>query len=236
MNRTLLYGEGLFETIRWRGVNERLELHYRRLKNSAEFFGIPCPSYEEFVRLIRDEVKDKNDVYVKFCLFSEGSDLFFKESESYSVKVIVKEIPAIPEKVKLGISKYRRHSKNPIIYHKTMNYLFNITVKREALKRGFYDCIILNENDEITECSSSNIILIKGGKMYTPAKDCGLLWGTTLEWLSKRYEIKEERLKLKDLEEAEAIFITNAIIGAVPVEEVEGVKKQIENIPEIKAL
>jgi Branched-chain amino acid aminotransferase/4-amino-4-deoxychorismate lyase len=51
-NRTLLYGEGLFETIKLPSTEERLKLHYERLKSSAELFGIPYPSYEEFIKIV----------------------------------------------------------------------------------------------------------------------------------------------------------------------------------------
>lgn len=213
LNRTLLYGEGLFETILWRGRTEKLLRHYRRLKSSADFFRIPCPSFEEFVKAIEDETKGHKDLYVKFCLLSDGDTRFFSYPERYYITVIARPFRQL-QKIELTVSPFRRHSKDPLVYHKTMNYLFNVLVKRRALKDGYDDAIILNERDEVTECSSSNIIILKDDLLYTPSIQCGLLRGTTLDILIERFDIKEVRIGIEELFEADALFITNSIIGA----------------------
>lgn len=214
--RTLLYGEGLFETILWRGKTEKLLRHYRRLKNSADFFKIPCPSFEEFVAEIEKETQGKKDLYVKFCLFSSGDTRYDSLPQMYKTSVIVKPYKKLRD-IRLTISPFRRNSRDPVVYHKTMNYLFNILVKRKALQEGFDDAIILNERDELTECSSSNIILIKEDILMTPSLECGLLRGTTLSILMERFEIKEARLGIEELMDADSAVITNSISGAVPV-------------------
>jgi 4-amino-4-deoxychorismate lyase len=221
MNRTLYYGEGLFETIRWRGENRKLKLHYSRLSSSAEALGIPCPSYEDFVSEIKTAVGGSMNKNIKFCLFSEGEDYFGGSPSAYRTQVLVRELPQAPRSVRLCISKYRRHSANPVYRHKSMNYMFNILVKREACQRGFFDGVILNERDNITECSSSNIVILKKGKLLTPHREEGLLRGTTLELLSREIELEEVPIGLGELFEAEAIFILNSLMGAVPVVKLE---------------
>lgn len=216
-NRTLFYGEGVFETILWRGRTKKLLRHYERLKNSANFFQIPCPDYENFCKEIEKKAKDKKDLYVKFCLFSKGKDIYYFYPEKKEILVIVKRYKPDLKPKRLFISSIKRHSKNPVIYHKTMNYLTNIIAKREALLNSFDDSIMLNEKDEITECSSSNIILLKKDGLLTPARECGVLSGTTLQVLFGKTQIKEEKLKIKDLYKAKAIFITNSLIGVLPV-------------------
>ncbi len=228
MNRTLYFGEGLFETIRWRGETPKVRLHYERLKNSAIELGLKYPSYEEFLDYIRTASGGDRDVYVKLCLLSKGSDYFGDEPEDYEVRVVVKALPPVPKEVRLTLSSYRRHSKNPTFRHKTTNFLFNVLVKREARREGFFDAVVLNERGELTECSSSNLILLKGGKLLTPRRESGLLRGTTLEILSREFDIREEKLGLRDLEEARAVFITNSIVGVLPVVEVKGLKKEVE--------
>ena len=98
-----------------------------------------------------------------------------------------------------------------------MNYLPNILAKREALSKGFDDAIMLNERDEITECSASNILIVKDNKLLTPTRECGLLMGTTMEILIEKMNVKEERLNVNDLYDASSVFITNSLIGALPV-------------------
>ena len=222
MNRTLHFGEGLFETILWKGENDKIPIHYERLSGSAEFFGIPCPSYGEFLERIKTAVGgDNSGRYVKFLLYSVGGRRYWEAPEGYEVEVIVGEPPPVPESVSLCFSGMRVHSSDPLRRHKTTSYLFNILVKREAVGRGFHDGIILNEEGLITECSSSNLLLAKGGKLITPARESGLLWGTTLEYLGRKTEIIEERLKPEDIFESEGVFVLNSLIGVVPVKGIE---------------
>ncbi|HIC96833.1 MAG TPA: aminodeoxychorismate lyase [Aquificaceae bacterium] len=225
MNRTLYFGEGLFETIRWRGEGEKVRLHYERLSRSAEELHLPYPSYEEFLGYIRTATGGRKDVYVKFLLLPKGSERYQDLPDDYEVRVVVKDLPPAPGRVKLTLSPYRRHSLNPLHRHKTTSFLFNVLVKREAMKRGYWDAIVLNERGEITECSASNLLLLKGDRLLTPVRESGLLWGTTLELLSRGFAIEEERLTLGDLAEARAIFVINSLIGVVPVMEVYGLRK-----------
>lgn len=236
MNRTVQFGEGLFETILWKGENKKLRLHYSRLKSSAEFFSIPCPTYEEFLESIRTAVGGATDIYVKYILLSEGPDHYGAQPEGYRVEIKVREAPRPPETVDLCFSSYRRHSANPLFRHKTTSYLFNVLVKREAVRRGYFDGVVLNERGEVTECSASNLILLKRDRLYTPARESGLLWGTTLELLSQSFDIREEYLKPGDLLRADSIFLTNSLIGVVPVLSLEGKKKEIngEALRELK--
>ncbi len=222
MNRALQFGEGLFETIHWRGRNYKLKKHYERLRSSAEFFGYPCPEYGEFVREIEKATAGNKNLYVKYLLLLKGSEYYGDYPEGYETKVLVKKLPQTPERVKLCLSSYRRHSRNPVFYHKTTNFLFSVLVKREAKIRGFFDGIVLNERNFLTETSSANLLIYKRGKFFTPARESGLLQGTTLELLSEEISIKEEFISLDFLKDAEGVFILNSLIKLLPVLEIEG--------------
>jgi len=221
VNRTLQYGEGLFETILWEGENYKLRKHYERLKKSAQFFGFPYPSYEAFLEEIEKATQGKKGLYVKFLLAYGGSDYYGEYPDKYEIRIFTKELPKIPESVRLCISEVRRHSKNPLVYHKTTNFSLNTYVKREAKDRGYYDAVILNERENITETSSANLLLYKGGKFYTPSRESGLLWGTTLDLLCEELNVKEENLTLNFLSSCENVFILNSLLLVVPVSEIE---------------
>lgn len=226
--RTRLYGEGLFETILWRGITNKLKSHYNRLNKSSSFFNIPCPDFAEFVRHIVSITGNEQDIYVKYCLYSEGEPLFYKTPSKSRHEVIKAPLPQIPEEVSITYSPFRYHSSNPLIYHKTMNYLFNIIVKREAIKRGFYDAIVLNEFGNICECSSSNIIIYDGRQLITPSRKSGLLYGTTLSTLSEKIQINERPINYQDIQLAKSVFILNSIIEILPVKAIDGIYFEID--------
>ncbi len=216
-NRTLFYGEGLFETLLYKGQTKRLRRHHRRLEASAHALSMMCPSYEEFAGHIERAAQSERDLYIKYCLFSEGENLFYKGASSYKGIVIKGTLPKPQEFARLTISPYSRSSHNPVIYHKSTNYLFNILSKRDALSKGYDDGIILNENGYVTECSSSNLILKTKAGYITPSKASGLLWGVTLSILSDNLPIRQANVTLETLKEVESVFILNSLIGVVPV-------------------
>lgn len=221
INRTLLFGEGLFETIRWKSSKEKLELHYKRLRNSAEDLGIPYPSYEEFIRDLEEATGLKDNLYVKYLLISKGGDYLTDKPSAYEKLVITKELKKMPEKVKLCISPYKRHSTDPICKHKTTSYLFNLMVKKHAKGLNFWDGLIINERGYVCETSTANLLFLKGSNLYTPAKDCGLLWGTTIELLKRRLTIKEEYITLEKIERYDSILLLNSLLPCALVEEIE---------------
>jgi len=229
-SRTLLYAEGLFETILWKGENKKIKRHYERLLKSAIYFDLPYPSYEDFISHIKDVAGIEEGIYIKYCLLSQGEMLFYDKSKSFNYKVIKAPLPKTPTKVTLTFSPFKYHSENPIIYHKTMNYLFNITVKRDALKRGFYDGIIKNEKECVCECSTSNILIYDGKTLITPKRESGLLFGTTLQCLIENLDIKEQQINTHDLLDAKSIYILNSIIGVLPVIAIDKKSYKIDKI------
>ncbi|ADC89303.1 aminotransferase class IV [Thermocrinis albus DSM 14484] len=225
-NRTLLFGEGLFETLRLPTSERRLSLHYGRMKASADALGIPCPPWEEFVQGVRSAGYGPS--VVRYTLVALGEGHYNGKAEAFRTEIHVRPIPSIPPSVKLCISSYRRHSSDPLCRHKTTSYFFNVLVKREANGRGFYDGVVLNERGHICETSSSCLIALKGSRVLVPSWDCGRLPSTTLQALSSFLDVEEEYIKPEDLESMDGVFIINAVVDCLPVDEVEGVKLRMD--------
>jgi para-aminobenzoate synthetase/4-amino-4-deoxychorismate lyase len=72
----------------------------------------------------------------------------------------------------------------------------------------------LNEKNELTEGAISNVFVEKSGRWQTPPVACGLLAGVyRRHLLATRPEIEERVLHLDDLEQADAIYLANAVRG-----------------------
>lgn len=229
VNRSFFYGEGLFETILYRGRTPKLLRHYRRLSESAKYFHMSCPDFETFCVKIEEKTKGRKDLYVKVCLLSYGKPRYHEIPQETKLKVFVYRYLPKHDSVSVCVSPFLRHSSDPIVRHKTLNYLFNIMVKRQAVQRGYYDGLILNERGHITECSSANLLILKKGNIYTPHRNSGLLLGTTLQSLMERVKVEETLLTLKDLFDADHIFLTNSLIGVLPISKVEDTIFKIDN-------
>ncbi|MCM8762155.1 MAG: aminotransferase class IV, partial [Candidatus Omnitrophica bacterium] len=123
-----------------------------------------------------------------------------------------------------------RNENSPVVYIKSLNYLENILARMEARKNKCDDAILLNTSGYLTSATVSNLFFVKKGRLYTPSLKCGVLKGTIRGLIfdtSKRndIEIQEGRYTLDDLKDADEIFLTNTLMGVMPIKEIKGVFK-----------
>jgi Branched-chain amino acid aminotransferase/4-amino-4-deoxychorismate lyase len=225
MDNNIQYSQGLFETFIYNGDTPSLERHLKRLNNSSkELFDI---------ELDLDNIKTTLNQYTKNTVLKllvayDETKIFYEKPKTYKVYIKNREKGPIPSVVSLTISPYKRHSKDITIYHKTTNYLLNTLAKRKAQEMGFFDGIFLNENDDIQECSSSNILFEKDGKYYSPYIQSGILFGITLQTLKDHLNIEFLPIKAKDLKEFERAFILNSVIGVKSIKSIDNINYKID--------
>ncbi|AZY53573.1 aminotransferase class IV family protein [Bordetella avium] len=80
-----------------------------------------------------------------------------------------------------------------------------------------FDMIFLNEKGQLCEGSRSNIYLQLDGQWYTPPMECGLLAGVQRAALLEAGEVREHVLEVRDLRDAQAIRLSNALRGWIDV-------------------
>jgi len=225
MDNNIQYSQGLFETFIYNGDTPSLQRHLKRLNNSSkELFDI---------ELDLDNIKTTLNQYpkntvLKLLVAYDETKIFYEKPKTYKVYIKNREKGPIPSVVSLTISPYKRHSKDITIYHKTTNYLLNTLAKRKAQEMGFFDGIFLNENDDIQECSSSNILFEKDGKYYSPYIQSGILFGITLQTLKDHLNIEFLPIKAKDLKEFERAFILNSVIGVKSIKSIDHINYKID--------
>jgi len=223
--RTLFYGEGLFETFRYKSRMPALfDNHYERMRRGAEYLGIPMYSISYIEGLVENAVTaaGMEDAYVKVCLLSDGSTLFYDLPSKSTVLIVVRGYNPPSGPLTLHIGSTRKNSTSPLSHLKSLNYLENILARREAVSAGFNECLFLSDKGHVAECSAANIYWIRGGILYTPSLECGVLPGTTREALLQvagdaGLDVSEGRYAPDDLYECELALATNALIGVMPV-------------------
>lgn len=95
---------------------------------------------------------------------------------------------------------------------KSGNYLPMIIAREEAKRRGAFDSLFLSIEGYITECTTSNIFIVKNGRLLTPDLSCGVLGGITRKTILHlceeiRREAFETFLIPEDLMHADEAFI-----------------------------
>lgn len=201
----------LIESILLRnGKPTLLNLHLKRLKISAHFFGFSY-NEEEIVNAITQYNKDKIDksstVKLRLELFRDGKF----QLEHSNIQIQRKPLGRIQ------LSHVRINSNNIFQSHKTtIRKTYNEEYKR-ALKEGFMDFLFLNEKEEIVETSIYNLFIKKDNQYYTPPLSSGALPGVMREYLLKKGKLKEKTLTITDLQFADKIYLCNSVRGIMRV-------------------
>lgn len=233
--RGFLFGDGIFETCKiiagkiydYKAHEARIKQGLKALKISAKIDDLENKS----LKLIK-----KNAVLDGILRISIsrgiGSLGYLPTNESEALIIIqTLEKRKLPNKINLGISVIKKPPYNsfPISY-KTNNALPYILTKISAKERGFFDEIMLSQQNFISETSSANIFWIKNGKIYTAAESCDILPGTVRKKLLKISPIKiiEKKAKLNELKKADEVFLTNSAFLILPVDEISFGKNEVK--------
>ena len=219
------YGMGLFETLKIEdGRPIELERHLKRLKGSCEFLGIDFP--DDIREMIFDSIERKRGI-MKIILSDE-------------VKISFRDNPYSAEKYEkgfaLGVSGVKRGRNNPYLRHKTTNYMVNYLEHQNGLKKGYDEVLFLDMDGCVLEGTKSNIFIIKNDEVFTASAGYDILPGTMRNMVIERFRINEATLFTEDLLEADTAFLTNAVMGVMPVSRFGDKKYDLENSLLIKIM
>jgi 4-amino-4-deoxychorismate lyase len=96
--------------------------------------------------------------------------------------------------------------------------------------------LMLDEMDNVISCTQSNLFMMKGDRLFTPdlsdAGIAGITREVVLEYAAQ-FSLRPEVavLGLDDLKQADALLITNSIMGVCPVAGFEERQYDLDKIP-----
>lgn len=238
-----LYGEGIYETLRT--YHQRpflLERHLKRLRNSARMMALDVPVTDaeledrisETVAHATPLLPNGTEWYIRVLLTRGVGELSYDPAATPtpSIVVIVKPHADPPAEVYAhGVrtiisSIVRNHpgTVNPMI--KSNNLMNNALAMQEGFKRRAFEVIMRNYRGELTECSMSNLFIVRNGSALTPPLSAGLLPGITREFVfeigsSAGVPVEEATLHDSDLYDADESFLTGTTREIMPITEVD---------------
>jgi branched-chain amino acid aminotransferase len=241
-----LYGEGVYETLRtYNGEPFLFDRHLTRLRQSAAMIMLDVPFTDaEFLQrsaetmaaagLGRGHGGPAEEAYIRILLTRGIGELTYDPSATPtpSLVIIVKPLPVPAAKdfengVKVcmvDIIRNHPRSVNPLI--KSNNLLNNALGMQQALARGGAEGVFRNYRGELSECSQSNLFIVKNGVVATPALDAGLLAGITRAFVfeigaAHGVTVEEAVLKDDDLFDADEAFFTSTTKELMPIVQVD---------------
>ena len=178
------------------------DAHLRRLADSSEYFGYPV----DLPRIAR-----RLDALAAGLAASSKVRLMVGPGGEIAVEARPLAEGALPEPPRVGLAGEPVSSADVWLYHKTTR-----RDAYDAARASRPDCdevILWNERGELTEATTSNLVLELDGGRWTPPVSAGLLAGTLRARLLAAGEIAERTLTPADLARAERVWLINSVRG-----------------------
>jgi branched-chain amino acid aminotransferase len=229
----LLSGWGVFSTLRVaNGVPFAFERHWARMQRDAAALRVPFPADCDGVRasLLRlIEANQARNATLRIVIVRNRGGAWEGPGErDYDLIALTTKLKDWGEGVKLTIVEQARHAASRFRGVKILSWALNLAVLEEAQNRGFDEALLLNERGEVSECTSANVFLARGGEVLTPPLDSGCLPGVTREILLEAIRVegirvREGRIRPEDLPKADEIFVSSTTRNLLPVLSIDGV-------------
>ncbi len=218
-----MYGLGIFETFRiYDGHPFLLDDHFRRLKEGLLQLGIQWSMEKEAVYTVLEQLLKENklhDAYVRWNVSAGVEDLGLYTGiyEKPTTVVYMKSLPSsMAQHKKAQILDIRRNTPEGSFRLKSHHYLNNVLAKREIGDNVNVEGIFLSQDGYVAEGIVSNVFWVKGGTVYTPSLETGILNGVTRQFILKLLQKEgisyvEGLFNQQALLEADEAFVTNSI-------------------------
>ena len=224
----LLSGWGVFTTIKViGGVLFAFERHWARMSRDAALMRVPLPPdpsrvENNLLRLVEKNGAEISTMRVNVVRNKGGIFEGPHITRPSDVLAFTADITDWGPSVKLDFVRQARHAASAFAGTKVLAWGTNLTILEDARCRGFDEVILLNERDEVAECTSANIFAARGGEVWTPPLASGCLPGITRELLLHEVKapgvrVSEKTLTPADLESADEVFISSTTRDLLPV-------------------
>ncbi|KHT59486.1 4-amino-4-deoxychorismate lyase [Photobacterium gaetbulicola] len=236
-DRAMQYGDGCFTTMLVEHGMVRLwPFHLQRLKETLVWLDIAEPNWQELaatVSKLAANYPEKGGVKVLISRGSGGRG--YSAAGCCDTQVVVSEF-AWPQQylrwqqegIVLGVCQQRLSHSPMLAGYKHLNRLEQVMLKREAEQQQWLDAVVLDVAGNVVESIASNIFWRKGCTVYTPSLELsgvrGVMRRHVLQLVTELdYCLEIVNSPLDNLLCADEVFITNALMALVPVNEINGI-------------
>ncbi len=244
-NRGFSYGDGLFTTAKIvNGKVEMLPQHLQRLIDGCEQLNIPAINFDQLRQELKQVASSFTKAVIKVVITSgEGGRGYSRLGVGPATVVI--SVTAFPEHydnwqqtgINLATSKLQLGLNPMLTGIKHLNRLEQVLIRQELDQRSEDDLLVTNINDHIIETSCANIFWLIDERLYSPkiisSGVAGLMRAALLEKLPNTV-IKD--FVLADLQQAQAMFICNSVMGIVPIKRFNGKLLAVDKINQFQSL
>jgi branched-chain amino acid aminotransferase len=247
-DRGLLYGDGCFEVLRtWDGVAVDLPAHLDRLYATAKFLQLAVLERSKLEEAVYRTIAAATppietpravtflgDHRIRIVITrGEGSlaQPFAALGRGRAI-VIIEPLPPPPTELSLAVVDW------PIAHpaslstggHKTLSYLDPLIARELARAAGADEAVRLDSKGHVVEGATCNVFVVSSGAVATPRLDEGALPGIVRARVLKacaeeRISAAERVISIRDLRNADELFVTSSLRGVVAVTRLDSLAK-----------
>lgn len=216
--RGMISGAALLETMRFFSGNCPLwPLHMERLSTSiSALFQMAAPKASDLAGAIRSCLPPDGGAIVRMAV-SPLDGVF-------AVKILDdRYTPDIRARgLSLAISDWTRSPSDPSCIHKTSSRFAHTLLRERYARAGYDEALFRAPNGAVSEGTYTNLWALFEGVWVTPPLSDGVLPGVMRRYLLEQLRKQDvpfavRSLSVEELRRAEAIALSNAVMGAIHV-------------------
>ncbi len=244
MTHALNYGTAVFGGIRgyWNEAEEELFVfrpidHYKRFLNSAKLMLMDASHTAEELTQITIELLqtegNRQDVYIRPLMYF-GDEIIGVKLHDLKTELTIFSVPfgkyvANDAGAHVTISSWRRVDDNAIPARGKIAgaYVNTAFIKTDALRAGFDEALVLNNDGHISEGSAENFFMVRDGKLITPPITDNILEGITRGTVMElarnelNLEVIERHIDRTEVYLADELFLTGTAAAVTAITRVD---------------
>jgi branched-chain amino acid aminotransferase len=245
LTHSLHYGLGAFEGIRsyrrpdGRGAVFRLADHIDRLFRSCHIATVDIPyTREELEQACLETLRANNmsEAYLRPLAFIGDGGGFGLGATDNPVRVAIAVFQwgaylgeeGLKSGIRAKVSSFTRGAVNSAMSKGkiTGQYVNSVLAKREAMKAGYAEAILLDAQGHVAEATGENLFMVRRGVLYTPPLSSPILDGITRDTVltlarEAGIETIERTFARDELYLADEVFLCGTAAEITPVREID---------------
>ncbi len=229
-DRGLCYGDGVFETMRVRRRSVRLlDYHLERLAEGCRRLAIAAPDAQRLAGELSRAAALARDAVLKLIVTRGVGARGYRPSPAARTTRLLSlhvlspaAIRAMPTTARIRLCETRLGA-NPVLAGlKTLNRLEAVLARAEWADGRVWEGLMRDAEGNLICGTMSNLFVRRDTRLYTPRLDrCGTA-GVMRRWVLEQaralgLRAAETRLRWEELTGTDEMFMTNAVVGVVPV-------------------
>lgn len=238
-DRGLAYGDGVFETIAWlNGEPVLWQAHMRRLVKGCRRLGLPPPPVDRLLDEAHQTAHGAEAGVVKIVVTSGSAGRGYKRPSTVELRRFVgfSSFPEYPQHwwqngARVRWCELRLAAQPALAGIKHLNRLEQVLARAEWTDPDIAEGLLCDADGHVIEGTMSNVFLQHGDELITPQLNrCGVA-GVMAERVAEIAEglgwrVRHTNLAPDQLRQGDGVFLTNSVIGVLPVTELGGHRLQ----------